>query len=514
MNPFIDGKPMISALIYARGFPKVLKNAATMAAYPIRLYFLRYCRCVFPPMKWHFGHKLAMVMMILVLAASCILGYTMVYRQFSMAETQFRSTGTALAAQLGAGSVELVFAGDQIGLRSIVNSLNSQPSVVAAAIINRDGKMLAHAGRPIPSSPVKTNAAFRSPGSFPDDNGTVWFYAPVVFKQVSGGAAWVGLDKTDLMTTRKAVIQSGTVVVALLVLMIALVAIRLGRSLSRPIHDLIHGTREIESGQYGFRIIDRHSGEFKALTSSFNTMAAGLEQKNRIEKLFSKFVSDPVAARYMARDNIEISREGRRIDASVIFVDMVGYTAFSAERSPEEVAQVLNLYFTEIAEICHQHKGNVDKYIGDCAMLIFGCPQIDPEHRYHAMMCAIRIRRRIARLNQRRREGGFPFLDIRIGISGGNVLAGLLGSHERLQYTVIGEGANLASRLCDLAKPGQIMTDRAFFTAVNNTYPLNAYDSQNISVKGFHKKIETLIIGDWQPAVKNEANSHHRTQLT
>lgn len=492
----------------------MLKNAATMTAFPIRQYFLRYYRCVFPSMKWHFGHKLAMVMTALVLAASCILGYTMVYRQFSMAETQFKSTGRALAAQLGAGSVELVFAEDAIGLGSLVNSLNSQPSVVAAAVINRDGEFLAHAGRPIPSSPVWTAAAFKNPGSFPDDNGTVWFYAPVVFKKVSGGAAWVGLDKTDLMAIRQAVIHSGIIVVALLVLLITLVAIRLGRSLGRPIQDLIQGTRAIELGQYGFRIKGSHSGEFKALTRAFNTMAAGLEQKIRVEKLFSRFVSDPVAARYLARDEIEISREGKRVIASVIFVDMVGYTAFSAGRRPEEVAQVLNLYFTQIAKICHQHKGNVDKYIGDCAMLIFGCPQIDPAHRYHAMMCAIRIRRRIFRINQKRREGGLPFLDIRIGISGGTVLAGLLGSHERLQYTVIGEGANLASRLCDMAGPGQIMTDRAFFTALNQTHPLNANDSQIISVKGFHSPIETLIIGDWQQAVKHGAASRPCIQLS
>ncbi|MFO8113519.1 MAG: adenylate/guanylate cyclase domain-containing protein [Desulfosalsimonadaceae bacterium] len=453
-------------------------------------------------MKWHFGHKLAVIMAGLVLTASCILGYTMVYRQFSMAESQFNTTGGTLAAQLSSGAVELVFAEDRIGLSSLVKSLSNQPSVTAAAVINRDRKVLAHAGRSLPFPAARIDSAYQSKGSFTDDNGTVWFHAPVIFKQVSGGAAWVGLDKTELTATQKSVIRSGIIVVTMLVLSVSLIALRLGRSLGRPIHDLIEGTRAIESAQYDFRINGRHTGEFRALTRAFNNMAGGLEQKIRVERLFSRFVSNPVAARYMARDNIEIGKEGKKVDASVIFVDLVGYTAFSEGRPPEEVAEILNLYFTEFADACHQYNGNVDKYIGDCAMLIFGCPQHDPDHRYHAMMCAIRIRSRIFRLNQRRKKAGLPCLDIRIGISGGTVLAGLFGSHERLQYTVIGEGANLASRLCDLAKPGQIMTDAAFYAALTSGHPLTAHDARSISVKGFREAVEALVIGDWQPVVK------------
>ena len=447
-----------------------------------------------------------MIMTILVLVASCVLGYTMVYRQFVLVENQFTATGSTLAAQLSSGSVELVFTDDQIGLRSLVNSLSNQPSVVAAAIINRDRAILAHSGHPMPASSFNGDSMFREAGRFLDDNGTVWFHAPVTFKGVIGGAVWVGMDKSELNATQKAVIRSGIIVVALLVISITLVAIRLGQSLGRPIYDLIQGTRAIEKGHFGYRIRAGHKGEFKALTRAFNNMAAELEQKIRMEHLFSRFVSNPVAARYMLRDNVEISREGKRVDASVIFVDLVDYTVFSEGRRPEEVAQVLNLYFTIFADTCHRYNGNVDKFIGDCAMLVFGCPQHDPDHRYHAMMCAIQIRKKIGILNQRRRKAGLSCLEIRIGISGGVILAGLLGSHERLQYTVIGKGANLASRLCSLAKPGQIMTDKPFFMTLHCKYPLMAHDSQSINVKGFQTAIDTLIIDDWIPP--GEAAAH------
>lgn len=446
-------------------------------------------------MKWHFGHKIALLMTLLVLVASCILGYTLVYRQFSMMEDQFNTTGSTLASQLSAASVEPTFTEDQLALGNLVFSLADQPSVVSAAVINKDGEVLADAGLRLPE--LSDVNAFKNAGSLSDANDVVWFYAPVVFRGVSGGAVWVGMDKSDLLASQSAVVRSGVIVVGLLVLSITLVAIRLGQSLGKPVRDLIQGTRAIESGHYGFRIRGTHRGEFSDLTKAFNHMAQGLEEKQRVERLFSRFVSDPVAARYMAQDNVELKQEGKRVDASVLFVDLVGYTAFSEGRHPEEIAEVLNLYFTEFADTCHQFSGNVDKYIGDCAMLIFGCPQPDPEHRYHAMKCAIEIRDRIHALNERRARAGDPCLDIRIGLSGGTVLAGLLGSHERMQYTVIGEPANLASRLCDLAAPGHIMTDKAFYTDLTRRHPLHAHKTQSIQVKGFQSPIETLTIDNW-----------------
>ncbi len=454
-------------------------------------------------MKWHFGHKLALIMTMLVLLASCILGYTLVYRQFSMMQTQFVDTGNSLSSQLAAASVELVFTEDQLSLASLVFSLSDQPSVVAASVVNRDGDVLAEAGTSLPA--VNADQAYRSQGQIETNEETVWFYSPVVFRGVSGGAAWVGLDRSEMIAGQRSIVRSGVVVVILLVLSITLIAIRLGQSLAKPVRDLIEGTRAIESGHYGFRIRGQHQGEFSDLTQSFNHMSAELEQKQRVEQLFSRFVSDPVAARYMAQDNVELAREGKRVDASILFVDLVGYTAFSEGRHPEETAEVLNLYFTEFANTCHEFHGNVDKYIGDCAMLVFGCPQSDPEHRFHAMECALQIRDRITAMNRERAEANQPCLTIRIGVSGGTVLAGLLGSHERMQYTVIGEPANLASRLCDLADSGQVVTDGNFYSMLNQRHPLLIHANESHQIKGLQSTVDVLTVNTWADASAKDA---------
>ena len=461
-------------------------------------------------MKWHFGHKLALIMTLLVLLASSVLGYTLVYRQFAMMQTQFTDTGNALSSQLGAASVELVFTEDQLSLVSLVNSLNDQPSVIAASVVNKDGNVLAEAGTALPS--INADQAFQNQGMIEASDNVVWFFSPIVFRGVSGGAAWVGLDRSAMVAGQNSIIRSGIIVVSLLVLSITLIAIRLGQSLGKPVRDLIEGTRAIESGHYGFRIRGQHQGEFSDLTQSFNHMSQELEQKQRIERLFSRFVSDPVAARYMAQDNVELAREGKRVDASILFVDLVGYTSFSEGRHPEEIAEVLNLYFTEFANKCHEFHGNVDKYIGDCAMLVFGCPQSDPEHRYHAMECALQIRDRITAINQERSARQEPCLDIRIGVSGGTVLAGLLGSHERMQYTVIGEAANLASRLCDLADLGQVVTDETFYALLHKRHPLQVLSTEKRSIKGFQSAVEVLTINTWaaKTAFKEQPDSDIR----
>ncbi|MHA7878462.1 MAG: adenylate/guanylate cyclase domain-containing protein [Saccharospirillum sp.] len=315
---------------------------------------------------------------------------------------------------------------------------------------------------------------------------------------MQGGVAWVGLDKAPIIERQRAAVRTGIIVVALLVLSISLLAVRLGRSLARPVQAIREAAQAIANGHLSYRVREPQPAEFQALTRDFNNMASGLEQKQRVERLFSRFVSDPVAARYLARDEIVLHQEGHRVDASILFVDLVGYTTFSEGRDPEQVAEVLNRYFTEFADACHEFSGTVDKYIGDCAMLLFGCPQPDPEHRFHAMQAALAIRERIGQLNRVRQAEGLPVLNIRVGLSSGTVLAGLLGSYERLQYTVVGAPANLASRLCDLARPGQVLTDEPFYLALNRAHPIQGEPLQSIEVKGFSVPVKTVVVQDWQ----------------
>ncbi|TCS41590.1 adenylate/guanylate cyclase domain-containing protein [Reinekea marinisedimentorum] len=444
----------------------------------------------------NYAHRLALTMTALILLAAVTIGYPLIYSQFSIMEEQFNYNGETLASQVAANSVSMVFSEDQQSLNNLVQSVATQKNVISVIIIDRDYDLTAASG-PQPDMAILHNEAnFYSATSFTGSDNQVWFSAPILFKEVSGGVAWIGLDKSPLIKNQTIVVSSALTLVALLVCAIIWLGIRLSQRLSKPINDLITAAKAIGSGNYSYRIDDNNAGEFADLEEAFNKMAQGLEQKLTVEKNFSRFVSGPVASHYMTRDDSEITLKGERVEASILFVDLVNYTAFSNKHTSEVVADVLNFYFSEFSDACHRFQGNVDKYIGDCAMLVFGCPAADAKHRQHALQCAIFIRDRIQLLNEGRKAAGLPWMDIRIGLAGGTVLAGLLGSAERLNYSVVGEAANLAARLCAKAPQGGILTDRAFLNLLGDKTRISTHETQRIQVKGFSEEIETLVIDE------------------
>ncbi len=437
-------------------------------------------------------------MTILVMLASLLVGYPLVYRQFSMLEDQMVLLGQSLATQVANNAVEPMFVEDDFALERLVNAMEEQSNVRSIVFVSRENTVVGTTfPRPKTELLISNPDAMES-GLLHDDKDTYWFYAPISFEGVVAGKVWIGIDKSPLIENQRFAIISAILALAVLVAGIIWLSIRLSRHLSKPINELIEAAKAINSGQYSYRIKSSHSGEFARAQEAFNTMAESLEQKLTLEKNISRFVSSPVADHYMSREDSELDLKGERVEASILFVDLVSYTPFSEKHSPEVVAEVLNLYFSEFSHSCHKFNGNVDKFIGDCAMLVFGCPSADNLHRKHALECAIHIRDRIHKLNQQRKKDDLPWLDIRIGLAGGVVLAGLLGSSERLNYSVIGEAANLAARLCDRAPSGGILTDRHFLEAVAEQSKVQTHKTQRLDVKGFSQPVDALVVEQWE----------------
>ncbi len=143
----------------------------------------------------------------------------------------------------------------------------------------------------------------------------------------------------------------------------------------------------------------------------------------------------------------EIRLEGRRCEVSVLFTDLRGFTTLSEQMSPEEVVGMLNAYFAQMVRIVDAHGGWVDKFIGDGLMAVFGEVRGQPDHAERAAACALELRECIARLNVERIQRGLAALKLGIAINTGAVVAGTVGADRRLEYTVIGDTVNVASRL-------------------------------------------------------------------
>jgi len=145
------------------------------------------------------------------------------------------------------------------------------------------------------------------------------------------------------------------------------------------------------------------------------------------------------------------------MDASVLFVDIIGFTKMSKTMNPEKTNQLLNEYFSYISQAAGIFGGHVDKFMGDCVMLVFGVPKQDEHHSYQAISCALLIQRIVSDLNQQRQSRNqFP-VNFHIAANSGLMLAGNMGSEQRMEYTVIGDAVNLAARIASSAQNNEVV---------------------------------------------------------
>ncbi|MDO9116417.1 MAG: CHASE2 domain-containing protein [Nitrospira sp.] len=188
-----------------------------------------------------------------------------------------------------------------------------------------------------------------------------------------------------------------------------------------------------------------------ALAASFAT-AATVEyltegrQRRQLRTVFDKYMAAEVVDEIM-RNPEAIRLGGEKKELSVLFSDIAGFTSISEQMDPERLVELLNQYLSAMTEIILRHRGNVNKYLGDGIMAIFGAPRGEPNHATLACFAALDSQRELARLRERWKADGQPEISARIGINSGWLVVGNMGSQARMEYTVMGDAVNLASRL-------------------------------------------------------------------
>lgn len=210
--------------------------------------------------------------------------------------------------------------------------------------------------------------------------------------------------------------------------------------------------------------------------------------------LISKYVPAEVASGILA--GTEIPQDGyKRQKVTAFFSDIVGFTNLSEEMEPEDLAVVLNEYFTEMAEIAQKHRGTVDELQGDGLVLVFGAPNhvSDRQHALDAVRAAAEMQEAIGQLNERWRDEGIDVrISVRIGINTGVVTVGHFGTKTRLKYTVIGKHVNLASRIQAMCEPGKVLISNATWLLVNEE--VSATSLGEHSFKGITRPVEVFQV--------------------
>jgi class 3 adenylate cyclase/HAMP domain-containing protein len=270
-------------------------------------------------------------------------------------------------------------------------------------------------------------------------------------------------------------------VVMFLVLFATGIAFPLGYVFSqvvvRPVNEVDRGLDRVGSGDFSTRVKVANQDELGELAEHVNKMSAELdrlyaelrdlnqnlqqkvnEQLQEIERAreLKRYLSPQVADSIIAGQS-DVKLATTRKNLTVCFADIRGFTGIAERMEPEELIELLNEYFAVQTEIVFKYGGTLDKYYGDGMMVFFGDPIPYADHAERAVQMALEMKRKLPELQQRWFMRQKERLDIGIGISTGYVTVGNIGSPARLDYTVIGNNVNLASRLADSAAPGQIL---------------------------------------------------------
>ena len=222
----------------------------------------------------------------------------------------------------------------------------------------------------------------------------------------------------------------------------------INHALSRPVARLDHGMRQVAKGDYQVRLPVTSDDEMGHAAGRFNEMVEGLSEREYLRDTFGKYVSKSVAAAIL--DNRD--RAGRVVDttaeATLMFTDIEGFTSLSERLAPAEVAAMLNAYLGAVVPVIQRHGGVVNSFIGDGLFASFNLPLPCENHAAAALEAALEIQRILATDP----FGGHVSLRTRIGINTGAVIGVTIGTENRLNYTLLGDAVNVASRVEQLNK--------------------------------------------------------------
>ncbi|MBD2347152.1 GAF domain-containing protein [Anabaena subtropica] len=212
-----------------------------------------------------------------------------------------------------------------------------------------------------------------------------------------------------------------------------------------------------------------------------------ISDEKRLKSTMYRYMTQELAEELLKLDDAKLG--GDRKEVSILFSDIRGYTTLTENLEAEEVVSMLNEYFESMVEAVFKHKGTLDKYIGDAIMAVFGSPLPLEEHAWMAVQTSIEMRHRLHEFNQRRYAANKPRIKIGIGINSDTVISGNIGSSKRMEFTAIGDGVNLGSRLESVSKQygcDIILSDNTFKPCQDNIW---ARELDFIRVKGRNEPV-------------------------
>jgi adenylate cyclase len=265
---------------------------------------------------------------------------------------------------------------------------------------------------------------------------------------------------------------------------------------------LIQVDSSMRTGAFGERDLDFLTAlaNYAAVAVERLENARRVEHERRLRGRFERYHSPAVIEEMMREaETGEHATEGVRqlrvTEATVLFADLVGFTAFAERATPEEVSALLAEFFDHAVEAVFEAEGTLDKFIGDAVMAFFGAPLSQEDHARRGVEAALRLRRDLRRWNEERRERGLPEVAARIAVNSGPVVVGDVGSARRVDYTVLGNTVNVAARLEQfVARPGDVVIGEETHRLLGDGYEAEVLGQ--IQLKGLQQKVKAFRLAE------------------
>ncbi len=390
---------------------------------------------------------------------------------------------------------------DILHLNSLIKNAKSVDGILYGIVVDHEDQIVAHTNlEKIGSTFTEFNKRMGTVRigdtdyfqyTSPEGQRALNLKKPVTFKDKKLGEVYVGISIDFIEDLIRKNRSTMIIITASVVLFGLLTSAILGIHFSRPISELVEATEEIGGGNYLHRVSLERKDELGNLATAFNHMSKDLWRKSLMQESFGKYVGSDVLDMIMV-DPENMWLKGQRNESTTLFADIRGFVAYYSDaKEPEAVVERLNEFFEIATQIIIKHGGYVDKFIGDAILAVFGVPVNKGNHVERAVRTAVDLQKKLKRGNK---NGNKFFTSVGISIDSGTVVSGNIGSQVKMEYTVIGDSVNTASRLNGLAGAGEIIISSNVYEKIKDIIDIKALGSKKI--KGIPYPIEVYKVLD------------------
>lgn len=477
------------------------REALERAAEPSKISFVDRLRTARIPIRI----KLSILITFIIVAIMTVSSYFHFSSQRDTFTKQMTRLGYTIVSNLSHNSSVPILENDEASLNILLEDVSKIEDIAYVIILDKKGTIMAHSDvnkadkpyEPLSNAKLIEKAGDLDIQKFKEGGRDLLdFSMPVKFNKITVGYIHAGISLEPL---QKKISRARLFIIMLTVLLILIgigVSFYLSTELSKPLSNLVKGTVEIKKGNFLHRIEPFSNDELGDLTSAFNDMSDGLRKKEIIQDAFGRYVTPEIVDMILQSPD-EKWLKGKKIDITVMFADIRGFTAFSEKTEPEEVVNVLNDHFTLATEVILRHGGHVDKFIGDEILAVFGALVHSEDHASKAVTAAVALQKELNDFNLTMEGAGRTPVRIGIGINSGSAIAGNIGSNKRMEYTVIGDAVNLASRLTRVAGPDEIIISDYVYEKTSKI--ITAEKLEPVAVKGKREPVQIYKVTGINP---------------